>query len=373
MRISFSLFTILLYMFIGYFCAFWLKNIQTNKYPYNRYTMFGVIWLLLTLLGGLRYVNGQGVGGMDAWNYQFMFLFPEDSYMERFEPLFKGYIYLTSSLSSNPIFFRLISYGLIAFSYCYFLNKFIVSSKMSMIPFIMIIYPYLASFNTLRTSLAIVLFTFGLIALYERKNILATILIISTFFVHRMSILYVMFLPLYYIFKNYNFSSNKRVFIFLCIYIIIGYIAATKVQAYALAAMTIAETDAHYLRSSLGNSIFARIPIMFQHLMLMITLCLLNNKLPSTNIIKFIRVCVIFDIIVAPASVVLNMWRALEYMYLPRLIMWGYLMYAAEQSVKSDSRRIVTASIFGLFAFWQWFRINQGWEQGGFSPYLLGL
>lgn len=370
---AFSLTTILLYVFIGYFCAYWLKTIQQKKYPYSRGIMFGILWTVLTLLGGLRLVTSNGIGGADAWNYQYVFLFPQDSYLSDFEPLFQGYIYLVSSITSNPIVYRLISYGLIAGSYCIFLNKFIGPSKMSMIPFLMIIYPYLRSFNTFRTSLAIVLFTFGLLALYERKNILASILILSTIFIHRMSILYALFLPLYFIYKDFNFSTNRRVLIFLTIYVIIGYIAATKVQSYVLLAISVSERDAHYLSGSVGTSILSRIPIMFQHIMLMVTLCLLNNRLPNNRTIKFLRICVIFDIIVAPVSVVLNMWRALEYMYLPRLIMWGYLIYEAEQSVKVDARKIVTVSIFCMFAFWQFFRINQEWEPAGLSPYLLGI
>lgn len=186
-----------------------------------------------------------------------------------------------------------------------------------------------------------------------------------------MSILYILILPFYYLFKNTSFNTNKKLFLFLIFYTSIGYFLALQIQDVVLLYATISDKDVHYLSTSLGTSLVSRIPIMFQHILMLIALIVWNNKLPKTNIIKFIRLLVIFDIIVAPVSVVFGMWRALEYLYVPRLILWAYLIPCMTQSYSVSSKKIVLSTLFLVFSFWLFFRINQEWDAAGLTPYKL--
>lgn len=227
----------------------------------------------------------------------------------------------------------------------------------------------------MRNSVAIVFFLIGIIYLADKKNILAvTSFIISCFF-HRMSVLYIMLLPFYFLFKNVDFkNNNKKVFIFLLFYIIAGYLLSKAVQSYILAAQLMTSNeggDVYYLTQSIGQNIFQRIPIMLQHIALLAMLILYNNKLPKTNDVIFLRLIILFDIIIQPVAVVFGMWRALEYLYIPRLIFWGYLINAAASRYKLKSKILFRIGCICIFITWLVFRIYKEWEPAGLMPYKL--
>lgn len=367
----FSITSIILYYTVGIGCMLWLYLINRDSVKAERKLMYGLFWLFLTLFGGLRYVNDFGIGGVDAAAYQYFFEHPDDpTYVERMEGLYVLLNQTIASFSSDPEIFRIICCGIIVFGYVFVLYKFSYSKQLSVIPFILLIFPYLRSFNTVRSSLAIALFLVGIVYLYEKKNLLACIFIIATVLVHRMSIAYVMVIPFYYIFRSYNFKSNNRIFIFLSVYIILSYTVALFAQSYVLSAGLLDEHDVFYLTSGQGKSPLANVPMVFGHVMIFIALVLWNKRLPDTEEISFIRLMVIFDIIIIPATLVLGMWRALEYMYIPRLIMWGYLIPVIGNPRNRDSQTLVKFGMFAAFSFWLIFRIYKEWEPAGLTPYL---
>lgn len=334
--------------------------------------MYFFLWFVLTLFAGLRYVQ-NGIGGMDGSSYEYMLLHPTDPWLTDLEEFFVFYTQCIASFTSNPIIYRLISYGIIAYGYIYVLYKLGDAKKMSAIPFLLIIFPYLRSFNTMRNSLAIAVFLIGIVMLYDRKNICGILFIVATCFIHRMSVLYVLFVPFYFLFKNYDFTDNKRIALFIIVFGGIGYIAALSLRTFILDSAGLSEHDLYYLSSSAENTLLGRIPMIFQHVILLFTLCVWNNKLPDTPILRFIRLLVVFDLIIIPTSVALGMWRALEYMYIPRLIMWAYLIPVIIKPFNATSRTLLKIGFLAVFSFWLIFRINQEWEAAGLLPYILAI
>ncbi len=363
--------SIIFYYIIGLGCASWIRLTISEYYYYDKKIMFGLLCFMLSVVAALRYVSYGGIGGMDASTYEYMFLNPNSERLTRLEEIFVFYTQFMATITSSPIIYRFFSYGIITMGYGIFLYNFCRSKKISVIPFILIIFIYLRSFNTMRTSMAIAVFTIGLVLLYKKRTYLAMVLIISTVFIHRMSILYVCFLPFYYMYKNYNFNTNKRIFIFLIIYASLGYFLALKVQSYVLLFMSLSENDVFYLTRSLNYSIFSKIPLIFQHVLMLIALTFWNNKLPKTSSVHFLRLLVIFDIIIIPVSVIFGMWRALEYLYIPRLVMWSYLIPTIAKCYKKEYNLLINSSFFIIFSFWLLFRINQEWQPAGLLPYKL--
>lgn len=367
----FSIMTVILYYIVGLFCLICVdKIIKTNAIQSKKRICF-ILWITLTFFAALRLVNEYGIGGCDAAGYEDMLLNNAQDQMDRMEPLFAFYTKLISIIWQSPIFYRFVSYGIIAFGYCYFIYIFCRDKIMSPIPFIFMVFPYLRSFNTMRTSMAIAVFLIGLIWLYENKYLKSFIAIICAAFIHRMSVLYVLFIPFYFIFRHKDFSTNQKIFIFLIFYAVIGYFLALYIQAYVLSLSSFSEHDAYYLSYSLGTSLLDRIPLMIQHILMLVALTLWNNKLPNNQSIHFLRLLVIFDIIVIPASVVLGMWRSVEYMYIPRLTMWSYLIPAIIYPYVKDNGFVLKCCFFTIFSIWLIFRINREWEPCGLSPYLL--
>lgn len=353
-----------------------MKYIISRNYKSNRIILYSILWLILSMFAALRLVNASGIGGRDAYNYETIFLNPNDLSGERLEPLFLLYVKSAALLTSTPEIYRFISYGIIAASYCYVLYTFCKSKKLSAIPFILIIFPYLKGFNTMRSTFAISIFLVGIVLLYKRKNILAPIFILASVFFHRMSIVYVAFIFFYYIFKNVNFSNSRILFIVLLVFTSAGYIISLKLQPLILLSQadSLQSNDIEYLAKSLDNSLFERIPLIFQHILMAIALFFLNTKLPPTKELIYIRLLIIYDlVIIAPASISFGMWRSMEYLYIPRLIMWSYLIFTFLKDFSARSKPILNFGIFGIFSFWLIFRIYKEWDATGITPYLLCL
>lgn len=376
----FSLYSLILYVGVGLYCSYWLHlTYDTGLFIENRRikrpSMLFILWLLITLFASLRLVGPYGIGGMDANNYEMFFI--DSSNNERLKETDILFFLFTAGIreiTASPVIYRLACYSFICFGYMIVIKRF-YNKNVSSIPFVMIVYPLLRSFNTMRNSIAIVFFLIGIIYLADKKNIKAiTFFIISCFF-HRMSVLYLMLLPFYFLFKNIDFEgNNKKLFIFLLFYIVLGYLLSKAVQSYVLAAQLITSNeggDVYYLTQSLEQNIFQRIPIMLQHVAILIMLIIYNNKLPDTPDVKFLRLIILFDIIIQPVSVVFGMWRALEYLYIPRLIFWGYLINAASSCYELKSRKIFKFSCMCIFVSWLIFRICKEWEPAGLMPYKL--
>lgn len=376
----FSIYSLILYLCVGFFCSYWLHltyntGLFIDNLKVKKSSMLFILWLSLALFASLRLVSPYGIGGMDAHGYEMFFL--DASNNERLKGtdiLFYFFTVGIRKITSSPILYRFACYSLICFGYIAVLKRF-YNKNISSIPFIMIMYPLLRSFNTMRNSIAIVFFLIGIIYLADKKNLYAVLFIIVSCFFHRMSVLYVVLLPFYFLFKNIDFDgNNKKVFVFLLFYIVAGYLLSKAVQSYVLAAQLLTsneEGDVYYLSQSLQQNIFERIPIMIQHIAMLVMLILYNNKLPDTTDVRFLRLIILFDIIIQPISVVFGMWRALEYLYIPRLIFWGYLINGAASCYKFSSRKVFKAGCACIFISWLVFRICKEWGPAGLMPYKL--
>ena len=223
--VYFDNFTLILYIMIGIIGGVCIKLANSNKtvagtgLSRKELQFYGLFILIFTSFAVVRQVSYE-VGGTDAQSYIELF---ENvlKYPGRFADQEQLFLYLNIGvryLTDDYHIYFLLVYGFIAFAYCYFIRTF-CPKDVSYIPFLLLIWPYLKGFNTIRSSLAIAFFLIGLVMLKKERTWLSVILIIATFFIHRMSLLYIPFLVFYRLLYKYISQINgARIYVFFAIF-----------------------------------------------------------------------------------------------------------------------------------------------------------
>lgn len=374
--VYFDTYSFLLYIVIAFFCYYQLRlalRISTRGIrDHKEYSApYSLLFIVLLLFATLRSVE-NGIGGTDAQVYERLFI---DSLkgVDRFEDtdiLFGWFTIAIRTITDNPVIYRIICYSIIVAAYIVFFKNY-CNRSVSCIPFLAIIIPYLKSFNTMRSSIAIAVILFGLVLLQKRKTLIAVIVISLSVFIHRMSVVYVLFLPFYAIAKDYQIKSGIKCISIITIISTIGYIIARKVQAYVLMAGMMSNHDEYYIKHTLNNTLLDSAVSLLPLILISITWIICYNRLPKNENIKTLELMVAFDIIITPSALILGMWRANEYFYMGRLAFWAYLIPTFCSFFSVDSRKIIKIAFFIVFLGWVVYRIFREWEPCGLMPYKL--
>lgn len=377
----FSIVTLILYVIIGVLGAVFIKSANNNRSIHVSFVrsgefLFYAAFVFTFVCFALFRKVGEDIGGSDAIRYidGFENIFRENSRFETQEQLFLAYNKLIRSFTDNYKIYFLFCYSIISFAYVFFIKNFI-SKNISYIPFVLLIFPFLRSFSSLRSSLAIAVFLIALVLLKNRKTILSYILIFATFFIHRISALFILFIPFYLIYKNRFLKFHGiKLYIFFITYILLGYICARFVQQYVLIIqLAYSSTDLYYLSGSVGKNIFERWPMMFPYILLFIVYIFGYKKLKDDNKTNLLKLFCAFDIIIMPVSLVLGIWRANEYLYVARIIMWGMLINIFQEKFSIPSRMIFNLAVSLSFLSWLIFRICSEWNDLKIMPYILDI
>ncbi len=379
--IYFDNFTLILYIVIAIMGGGCIELANSNKriveggFSKQEFLFYGLFVFIFTFLAVVRQVSFN-IGGTDAQRYIEIF---ENvlKYPGRFEDQEQLFLYLNIAVrfitDEYHVYFLLV-YSFITIAYTCFIKTF-CPPKISYIPFLLLLWPYLKSFNTLRSSLAIAFFLIGLVMLKKKRIYISMALIMATFFIHRMSLLYIPILPFYGLFhKRLSRMNGTWICVFLTAYMFLGYWSAIWVQEFMFTAQLLfSSSDEWYLMQSLDSSLLSRWPMMFPYLLLLLVLLFFYNKLPKTEVLNYLKTFVVFDILMMIPSLIFNMWRANEYLYLARLIMWGILINLFLQKFHSKSRPFLQFGIFIGFLSWLVFRIFQEYEELSIMPYIFDL
>lgn len=86
--------------------------------------------------------------------------------------------------------------------------------------------------------------------------------------------------------------------------------------------------------------------------------------------INIIYLICIFDFLLIPVNYTLSIWRGYEYFYLPRLVMWGILLYLIIRNYSVKYRPLLSFTILSCFVAWMVFRVWSTWESSGLMPYV---
>ena len=351
-----------------------MSNITFYKLRMLNATLYYLLFVFVFVFIAVCRKVGNGIGGTDALGYieNFIHIFEYSSRFQEQEQLFLYFNKLVRSFTDDYRVYFFICYSFIAFSYVYFLKNF-YSPRASYIPLLLLIIPFLISFSSLRSSLAISLFLIGLVLfLVKQKRNWGILFIIATFWIHRMSILYIAFIPFYYIFRRCIVKlQGKSLFWFFLVFLAGGYLFSKLLQKYVLAMQFFySETDAWYLSSSLDMNLMSRWPMMINYMLLLCAIFCLHKRIPSTDRMNNLKILVSYDILAMLPSLIFGMWRANEYLYLARLAMWGVLIKIFLDYFKPILRLFLRVVIFILFLSWLVFRVYQDYADLSIMPYM---
>lgn len=321
-----------------------------------------IVWFLLwTVLASFRYITRDGIGGADSMNYIRFFeacsgkdiWTKTDKHMEE---LFQFITKLIRSYTDNFRIYYLLLYGFVVWSYILFINEF-YSRKYSCIPLLLSAIVFTKSYNTFRTSLAASFILTGIVLLYRKKRIGSVIVITASFFIHRTAIAYVLFLPFYYLMKNRKLKVRYGMFLAVCA---LGLIQAVKMWLLTKGGWLLDLFDTGLLRSYLIDPPYSRAALLMQ-MSCFVVLGAIHRTLyqdlqrACDGKLHMLYMLVFYDFIMTPVYTSCGIWRAPEYFYLPRLLMWGYNIHVIKRNFVIESKVFVTvlfAAVFvGLFLY----------------------
>ena len=327
----------------------------------------------------------DGYGGIDIANYLRTFdniksvkisIFSLLS-SEQNEPLFLLITKAIGFISQNHRFYLAVMYGIIVIGYITFIKTY-CSYRVSLIPMIMLIFPFLKSFCTLRSSVAIAIILIGL-CVYNKNKIWGWVIV--SLFIHISAALYIPFPAFYELYKKKKEKLSTVKIIFMAVfYITLVYVLATIFKRN-FGASVFTGNYSYYANTLNGNSFISRIPLYFMQLALAAALVITNKKSNNIECIYednestseaqekefFVKLCCIYDIIVIPAAFLFGIWRANEFFYIARLLMWGKIMEPFKTN--RNMKYLVNALAFSVVMIWLIFRLSHEFAELGIMPY----
>ena len=387
--------TYLIYICMGVFCWFSVKvflrtgarsvqkdgllAVGSREDRIEHLLAAGLFVLVLALFAALRKV-GEDLGGSDAATYADYFknatylAYHRENPYGISEPLFFLYNFVFRKLTANFRVFFFFTYGFIAASYLLFIRAYAKDTETAS-PYLLIVFLYLKAFCTLRTSFSVACFLIAL-AVFKKHKIASVPLFFIPVLIHRMSLLYAI-LPIFYWFYRF---VNKRTtvlerFLVYASCLVCSVAGSILLREFILRFEVFSGLDASYIASSRDVSLLSRYPMYFSFLLLIL---LLRVYIPLS--FKKQKSCAlldddlfflfVFDVIVFPASLVLGMWRANEYLYISRLALWSASFPMLVNLSFGKYKKILYPAFASAFVLWLGFRLFSEWDALKIMPYL---
>lgn len=381
---QFDIISVIVFVLIGIMGAYFIGNAQrvgmlegsanhrVNKKRISYYSCFFVVFVLFATFREV----GHGTGGSDAINYIRYFLHCRDKTINLTEiisePLWHYFNLIIRFFTSNYHVFFFVCYGLIVVCFLLFIKNY-SPERIIYSPLILLVWPYLKDFNTLRTGVAVAVFLLGLIRI-EKNKLISFVLIVASVFIHRMSVLFVPIWFFYYLYrKHLHKLTGIRLLFFYLFFIIVTYGLSAFMQTYIVYNQILSGNDAYYISMGIGQNILLRWPMFFAQLCLLALMLLFNKSIRNNEQLNTLRVFAAYDFITIPASLVLGMWRANEYLYIVRLLMWGEIIRIILARFNGKSKWLVKMFFTVLFIAWLVFRLYQECEEIDIMPYVFRI
>lgn len=383
-----SLFLYIGVAFIGTICVR-KEKILEKKYKIsmvNRYYLiFFVLWTGLATFRYIGYYEGVVVGGMDAPMYKEFFEIcrsatRQNLYSYHTEILFQFYTKLIRFFTDNYQVYFAISYGFIVFVYLLFIKEFKMAGSRCAALF-MLFFVYLKSFCVFRTHLAIAVILLSIVLIKKNKLVLACVLALTTPFIQRASIFFALF-PLFYILFKKKKINFKRGLLLVAIGLIIGIIAQRIILTGNYSWLS-GGAYLNYARASLGAGYtIDYIKLIIEQVLSIGLMIYFDNKIGRLIVkekqsgnctLEILRIVMIYDAMLIPISYVLNIWRGVDYFFLPRLIMIDVIIDLFGLKVKRGSKKIYRVCIYILMLIWFIFRLSTTYDISALMPYVLSF
>lgn len=366
---------------VGMFCIYNAKmgESQTCKEAPCRNKYLFAWWFVWVFLAVFRFVNFQ-VGGSDAPTYIDYFKNCNGATVKSWYEHVNadlGFKWITKSIrfitAEYKVYF-LALYGFMAFAYIGFIKKF-TPLKTNFVPFVLVFFLFLRSYNTIRSNFAIALIMSSCVFIAEKKWKWAYLIALSSLFIHKSSVLYAMVIPFCHYFSDRKLSVKTAILLVLGASVI-----GRSLQSIFLTYANTTDLNGayeSYASHSIGVSFFENAwKIAFEQIALAVMMLLMrkrignNHEIQNVLRLKAIWTICIFDFICIPMNFIMGSWRGYEYFYLARVVMWGECLYQLTNSMSLSTRKICNVILLIVFVSWMVFRINATWEDSRLLPYI---
>lgn len=372
----FDINTVFIYIIIGLICILSIHIAKGGNYSKSKSLLgFGLLFFTLVFFAVLRKV-AYNLGGTDSLNYEEGFIRFYQSGAERFndtDVLFGKFTGSIRFFTDNPLIYRLFCYSIIVIGYIYCISKW-SPQRISPIPYITLLIPYMRSLNTMRNSMSISLFLIALVCWYERRTFFCILFLTMSLFTHRMTFFMLSIFPLYWIYKNFVFHKSDAVkFLIVIIGIVASYILGVMLQRFIILFAFLdnnGNADFYYLTHNEGANILLNWPMYLPHILLFTAILIIHKHLPKNRITNFLITLFFIDIILFPATLILGMWRFFEYLFIPNLILWSIIIATFYNRFAYSSRCILQLIFLVGFSSLMIIRLCRDWEDASLMPYL---
>lgn len=365
--------TLIFYISLSIIIALLFKiAIQKKENKNNIYILIYIILFgLLNFIAIFRYIDVR-IGGTDAIAYIKLFneatLVPFNFIkiitLNGKEYLFYNMFYIFRIFTNDYHYVFLLIYSIIILAYIVFITKNFKTTKRYMVLMLMIL-PYLNSFNVIRNSLAGAIGLIALNKLKDDKKIHFYILTIIATLIHYTAIILIVFEIYNSIFKKKILKKSKNIKVLYVVIVVLELIIYPLLINYL-------ENSGYSTYLGLQYSLWGYIPILLLFIATEITKRDLLKIIEKDENIIFYN-AFIFYCLILPILIPFNGPSRLNiYFEIPRFIIWGYVFDIFQNKIKQFKGRNVHIYNFILsviLIIWIIFRIFRTWELAGIMPY----
>ena len=376
-----------IYMTWGLLFMFGVYKINTcsaeNGY---KVSLNSKIWLrtsvaFFAIVATFRLVTPFGVGGADATSYkdfyETFFMKNATSYHEHLDA---GY----------QLIYGVFRYFTDDYRYCFcfqhivfisaaflFIREFRMKNT-NYAPYVLLVHSYVLGFSSMRSSFGMALIWLSFVLLHREKTRLAFLVAAFSLLIHKACAIYFMALPFYLIFRNRTFTL-KHALALLAIAIMVG---GTLQMIFVQFAQNVDLDGAYgaYARNSTSRSFWEQTyRTAIEQLLLGVLVIVMNKRFKKHLIsvtaeerrtLKMLWLLCIFDLVLIPVNYFIGNWRAPEFLYVVRIVMWGEMLWLLFKPYPKSIQKILTVVCVVMFMARMQRSFVSMAELGGLMPYI---
>ena len=358
------------------------QRIVAGHGSFNLYSLS--LLVLWTFFATFRLVNWN-VGGTDAMNYIIFFENSWGSFDEMMEHSASDVVFLWINkairlIASDYRVCFAILYAFMAYSIIQFVKRF-TDRHFNFIPLLLAFYLYLRGYNTLRSNLAIAFILLGLISVADKRYRWAYFYMICAALTHKAGIVFSLCIP----YLHYAMVRGIKIKYMIAASIVM-FMVASYLRDYFILYASLNDLGGSYgsyvAEAKETGGLLSGVVECFMQYALAVIVLLFSNKIklnaqkegkPFADVVNMLLYICYFDIMLIPINAALGIWRGYEFLYIPRLCMWGAVLYAATKKINISDRFILNVLIFVYFVAWFSFRLSRTYEDSNLMPYMFDL
>lgn len=379
--------TLIIYIFVGLVPVFAFVGIKKKRdiYRHNICNRYYFVWYISWLIFAVGRHIEDGIGGSDAITYITYFDVCLDKNSSHIYALHNDFLYVVLNriirlITADYHVLFLVVYSIIILSYILILDEF-YDPKRSIIPLTILVYIYIRGFTSIRSNLAVALILFSVYFLKKDRYIISLVFAVSSIFMHKASLIYATFFIVGIMYKKKKLNL-KTMILFVGLSIIAFRLARQFILTHDIAFLD-SGAYVYYLHESMTTNFFKSYwKIAFSQLLLAGVLLIMNTPInkyfesmtfSERSNAEFIRLICYFDIILIPGTYITGIWRGYEYLYIFRLVMWGYIIDIVCSKFTLRSRKLIKILFLIVFVSWMTFRLYNTYEDSCLMPYIFEL